>query len=379
GIGPIRLRTPITYSGAQALTIVGRDAELVGTDLAAAEAALVANGGGNLTLRALAVRGAPGNGIIVAVPDEAQGTISIVLEDVTIRGNGLHGVLVNDQAEYFADPSSESAEGSDASVKIDVRRSRFYRNGLTALDYDGLRINEGGSGKIVALITGSEFLGNGADGVELDERGPGDADFLVLRTRLERNGSFSTEDLDDGIDVDEAGDGDIVARFFHVKANDNSEQGVDLNENGAGSLRVEMLDVEGSRNGEEGIEFEEDDDIEGGGDIMARLVDVTTNRNGADDGDAGLKLREKGPGTLSARLLRPRALNNSIGGILLREDSGGDLDGSLIDPIASHNGGAGVALEQEAPGTGEVRSIRLRANDNTDGPVTTDGVVVIAP
>jgi len=219
-IGPIRLRMPITYSGAQALTIVGRDAELVGTQLAAAEAALVADGGGNLTLRALGVRGAPGNGITIAVPDAAEGTISIVLEDVTIRGNGLHGVLVNDQAEYFADPSSESAEGSDASVKIDVRRSRFYRNGLTALDYDGLRINEGGSGRILALITGSEFLANGADGVELDERGSGDAEFLLLRSRLERNGSFSTEDLDDGIDVDESGDGDIVGRFFHVKAND---------------------------------------------------------------------------------------------------------------------------------------------------------------
>jgi len=140
-----------------------------------------------------------------------------------------------------------------------------------------------------------------------------------------------------------------------------------------------MLDVEGSRNGEEGIEFEEDDDIEGGGDIVARLVDVTTNRNGADDGDAGLKLREKGPGSLFARLLRTRASNNSIGGILLREDLDGNLDGSLLDAIASHNGGAGVALEQEEPGTGEVRITRLRADDNTDGPVTTEGVIVIAP
>ncbi|MBA3344664.1 MAG: hypothetical protein H0T44_05085 [Gemmatimonadales bacterium] len=63
-------------------------------------------------------------------------------------------------------------------------------------------------------------LENGADGVELDERGTGDAEFLVARTRLGRNGSFSTEDLDDGIDVDESDAGNVIGRFRHVAAND---------------------------------------------------------------------------------------------------------------------------------------------------------------
>ncbi len=406
GIGAIALRTPITYTGAQGLTIDGGGAELVGTALAAGEAALIADGGGDLTLRLLGVTGAPGNGITVAVPVAATGTISIHLDDVTIRGNQLHGVLVNDQAEYFTDPNSVSAEGSDASVRIQVSRSRIVRNGLGALDYDGLRINEGGRGRIDARISDSEFLANGADGVELDERGAGDTEFLVVRTRLERNGSFSTEDLDDGIDVDESGAGDIVGRFRQVTANDNSEQGVDLNENDAGDLRIEMFEVEASGNGEEGIEFEEDDDFEGGGNIVARLVDVTTNRNGALDGDAGLKLREKGPGNLSTRLVRPRAAGNSVGGILVQEDSDGELDadlsgvaalrngddgikleengggnlrGTVLGAVASGNAAAGVALAQELPGAGEARIRKLTAENNADGPIVADGVVVTGP
>ena len=95
---------PVTYSGAQALVIQGAGMRLNGDDPPDGASALVADGGGNLTLRGLTVVGAPGNGITVKVPGGASGTLAIRLQEVTIRENGLHGILINDQAEYFDDP-----------------------------------------------------------------------------------------------------------------------------------------------------------------------------------------------------------------------------------------------------------------------------------
>lgn len=405
GTGSIPLRQPIVYTGSQALTIDGAGAGLSGSALGGTEAAFVSEGGADLTVRRLGVRGAPGNGITVAVPDGARGVVTVRLEELTISENALHGVLINDQAEYLTNPASESDAGSLASVAVRVSGSSFARNGLGALDHDGLRVNEGGAGDINALVTGTRFVENGADGLELDERAGGDAVFALDRVVLDRNGSFSAEDFDDGIDVDEGGHGSVIGRFVRVSANHNSEQGVDLNENGAGELRVVMQQVEALGNAEEGIEFEEDDDVAGGGDLDAELSNVVTRRNGGSGGDAGLKLREKGPGHLTGRLMSVVSSHNDIGGILAEEDEGGKLAAALVSAEAIGNGGdgikldengdgnlagivrsstarrnagAGVALEQEPGGTGEARISSLTGGGNASGDVVADaGVSVV--
>jgi Right handed beta helix region len=383
GLGSIRLATPLTYSGSQALVINGEGVRLVGNALAADGSALVAEGGGDLTIRGLTVTGAPGNGITIKVPETATGVFTVRLHELVIRQNGLHGVLINDQAEYFDDPFSESEEGSAASVVVDVSDSRFERNGFAMIDSDGIRINEGGEGTLEATIRGSRFVDNGADGVELDERAAGDATFAVRHSSLVGNGSFTSEDFDDGIDVDEGGDGDLIGRFHDVAVNRNFEQGVDLNENGPGSLRAFMVDVRAAQNFEEGIEFEEDDDVEGGGDIEADLQRVTTRRNGSAGGDAGLKLREKGDGNLTARLAHAVSLNNRmtseedpISGILVQEDESGDLSLDLVQAVARLNSGAGVTLVQEPDGVGQADVVNLTSVGNDGGPILREGVVV---
>jgi hypothetical protein len=408
GLDPIGLTTPVTYSGSQDLVIRAGGAVLDGNQLGDGESAFVADGGGNLTISGLGVSRAPGNGITVKVPDDATGTLHVRLEEVVIRNNGLHGILINDQAEYFSDPASTSEEGSAAGLRVEVVRSRFERNGFSLIDSDGLRINEGGSGTLAAHVRDTRFANNGADGLELDERGDGDADFSLQGTSLIGNGSFTTEDLDDGIDVDEGGEGDLIGRFNDVLASRNFEQGFDLNENGPGDLRARMVDVKAVANAEEGIEFEEDDDVAGGGGIDAELVRVTARANGANGGDAGLKLREKGDGNLVARLLEAVSVDNrmtsdeeSIDGILLQEDEAGDLtadlaqatarrnsgdgiqleeneegdlEGRIRRSTASGNGGAGADLAQVAPGAGSVQFTDFTAPGNADGPIAADGV-----
>ena len=410
GLEPIRLVTPVTYSGGQDLVIRAGGAELNGSRLGAGESAFVADGGGNLKIIGLAVSRAPGNGITVKVPDAATGTFQVHLRDVVIRNNGLHGILINDQAEYFNDPLSTSEEGSAAGLLVDVIDSRFERNGFSLIDSDGLRINEGGPGTLAAHVRGTRFANNGADGLELDERGDGDADFSLQGTTLIANGSFTTEDLDDGIDVDESGEGDLIGHFRDVLASRNFEQGFDLNENGPGDLRTRMVDVQAVANAEEGIELEEDDDVAGGGGIDAEMVRVTARANGANGGDAGLKLREKGDGNLVARLVEAVSVDNrmttdedAIDGILLQEDETGDLTADLVRVIARRNSGdgiqleenedgdlagrilhstsagndgAGADLEQVEPGTGTVEFTEFSAPGNADGAVAAEGVAV---
>lgn len=410
GLRTIRLQEPVIYTGFQALVIDGEGARLDGRSLPEGGSALVTETGGDLTIWELTVIGAPGNGITVKVPDAASGVLVVRLHTVTIRESGLHGILINDQAEYFTDPLSTSEAGSAASLRVNVSDSRFERNGFALIDSDGLRVNEGGEGTLETWVRGTHFARNGADGLELDERGAGDARFTLSRTVLTGNGSFTSDDFDDGIDVDEGGDGDLDGRFSHVMADRNFEQGVDLNENGAGDLRVTMADVSAVGNNEEGIEFEEDDDIAGGGDLEATLRRVTTRRNGLAGGDAGLKLREKGEGSLLARLAGAVSLDNRltsgddpIAGVLLREDEAGDLRAGLVEvtgrrnsgdgiqfeenaegdlsgvigrSTTSNNGGAGASLVQEAPGSGSADFTNLTALGNGGGDVVADGVAV---
>lgn len=360
----IALQSPLVYSGTQALRIEGNNVELLAGGVGTGQGAFLADGGADLYLGNLTVRNAPGVGITVSVPGTRTGTIAVTLDEVRALDNGLHGVLINDQSEYFTDPNSTADLGSDATVEVKVWGSRFERNGFSALDQDGLRVNEGGLGDLRAEIRNTVVGGNGGDGIELDERSVGSADFSIERSDLLANGGFDPSDYDDGIDVDEAGDGHLIGRFTQVRANDNFEQGVDLNENDAGNLEVSMTKVWGSNNAEEGIEFEEDDDFAGGGDLIATLIDVTANGNGAADGDAGLKLREKGAGNLSARIVSPKTSGNVIGGVLVREDSSGDLFAEIINATGIDNGGDGIEFDENSSGNLDARIDRAVATGN---------------
>ncbi|MGH7527177.1 MAG: right-handed parallel beta-helix repeat-containing protein, partial [Gemmatimonadales bacterium] len=165
GLGPIKLLQPVTYSGSQALKIHGEGAKLDGSALPAGGSALVADGGGDLTIEELTVVRAPGNGITIKVPDLTTGVFKVRLYEVTIRESGLHGILINDQAEYFTDPMSPSEAGSAAGLLVEVSDSRFEKNAFALIDSDGLRINEGGEGTLEAYIRETRFVDNGADGL----------------------------------------------------------------------------------------------------------------------------------------------------------------------------------------------------------------------
>jgi hypothetical protein len=416
-LGTVALEEPIYYGGPQDLTIHGGGLVLDASGLGAGESGFLADGGGDLTVTHLTIEHAPGYGLQVEVPSDATGVQSLTLDGVTVRNSGLHGVLMNDQATPLFSPFPEDGDvddpadaqgGSNASLRVRITRSTFENNGFDALDNDGIRINEGGNGHLDFDMSGSRATGNGADGIELDERGAGNAVFRVTHTDILENGFFdlntppASRDLDDGMDVDEWGDGDIIGRFVQVTANDNAEQGLDLNENEAGDLRVTMQSVEGSRNGQEGIELEEDDDVAGGGNIEADFARITTNGNGLieDDegafGDGGLKSREKGAGDNNTRVAGALSTDNPGDGVIVREEGDGNIVAVLSQVVGRDNADNGIQVREANGGGLEARilagtfsgngnaGIRLRDNgtailrglNNADGLQVAGGVIV---
>jgi len=309
-LGSIALATPLVLSAAQPIEIDGNGAVVeaaasgIGSAAAPLRGAIVSNGGGDLTIRGLTVRGSAGVGILVHVPADRGGELAVTLERVAVEGSRLQGVLVNDQAAYFADHETQESGGSSASVRVVLRVCRLVRNGWGGLDNDGLRVNEGGAGSLHVAIDDTIADGNGGEGIELDERGTGDAIVVVRRTSASDNGALTTEDLDDGIDIDETGPGGIEARFVDVSASRNAQQGVELNENNLGDLDLTMTRVTADDNGAEGIEVEEDDHAKKhpgepwGGDLNVSLTDVSASRNGRD-GERDVDLREKADGELN--------------------------------------------------------------------------------
>jgi hypothetical protein len=367
GLGTIALVAPLSYAGPQALKLQGAGATLDASGLTAGTlTALLVDGAAGFAIQDLSIVNSPGTALTVKVPATATGTFAVELTRFTAKNAQLHGVLINDQAHYFEDPETESQDGSDAALQVRVTASLFEGNGFGAADQDGLRVNEGGAGNLDFVALGTVFTGNGADGLELDERGAGDAVFTVQQSTLLNNGAKVNDpiDFDDGMDVDEFADGSLIGRVIQTTANDNFEEGFDLNENDAGDLRIDMDQVQASGNAEEGVDLEEDDDFIGGGDLIADLRNVTTLRNGSSDGDAGLKLRERGDGSILSRIVQATASDNLIDGIQIREQDGGSVDAQIVNSTASGNDGNGVRVRGE--GVAKLQSVTAEGNGADD-------------
>lgn len=341
-VSTINLESGVLFTGAQDLTIHGNHATIDGAG--AGGAAFTVTGGGDLTLIALTVRNAPGEGVRVEVPASATGTLTVSLSGVDIIDNASHGILVNDQVDPTTqDDVQPNADGSPASVAVIVTDSRFIGNGYSVSDRDGLRVNEGGGGDLWLTLSETRAEDNAADGVEIDERGAGDVHIDVSGTSFTRNGKFDPADLDDGFDVDEYNDGSITGTVVASSASYNFEEGFDINENNAGDLRVDFTRVEASWDGEEGIDLEEDDDFGaagdpngGGGDLVTVMTGVRTAGNG-DGADGALKIREKEVGSLSATLTDIVSTGNIGSGIFVRESSDGSSVVSLEKVVSTAN------------------------------------------
>lgn len=339
-VDEIQLQSPLTYSGSQALRIVGNDTTIDASS--AVGDAFFADGGASLWIGNLTVVDADESAIQMKVPSGATGVLRLKLTGVSVVDAGEHGVWIYDQEL-----------DTEAGIAFEIIGSSFIHNGYDASDFDGVRGDEGGLGSVSLYIRGSSFIGNGADGLEMDEQQDGSVWLDIASTHFDENGPKDPADLDDGIDIDEADAGDIAGVITSTTANDNFDQGIDLNENHAGDLRVTLSAVTANGNGAEGIDLEEDDDFDGGGDLVAGLRAVTASGNGHAAETDGIKIEEDGVGSLIGR---------------------------VVATTANDNWDHGSSFEQQASGvgdTGEISLVAYEAIGNGGDPWDTSGTVTV--
>ena len=315
----IELTAPVIYNGDQNITLIGNGAEIDGAqagsffladDLTAVttDGTLIFNTAADVTIRKLTITNSATRGIVVNIPDDAEGDdIQVTMHKVTIRDSALYGVHIDDNSDEF----DEGETGSSIGIDLRISRSSFTGNGTGAIDFDGVRVDERGEGDIDARIVHTHIDGNGGDGMELDEAGEGDVNASLFHVTLNGNGFYNEEDLDDGFDIDEAGEGNIDVRLFHVEANNNMDEGLDFDEEDEGDVKLSLSSVQAINNADEGIKVDEED----AGDIDARLKKVKV----INSGDDGIQFTELGEGEIKTTLKKVIASHNKKYGIKVEQ------------------------------------------------------------
>lgn len=313
----IVLNQPVIYSGTQDLVLIGDGATIDGSaagsfvldqDLTAVteDGTLVFNTAASITIKNLNVLNSATRGIVVNIPEDAVGNDQVVnLHKVVVRNSALYGIHIDDNRDEFDDGNFGSAIG----LELNISKSSITFNGIGALDFDGIRVDERSDGDIVATIRQSEISDNGGDGIELDEAGKGDVIATVIDTIIDRNGFYNAEDYDDGFDIDEGDEGSIWVNMIGVSAADNKDEGLDFDEAGSGSVNISVLDTEVSGSGDEGLKVDE----EGDGDINFALKNVESEENGDD----GIQFTEQGEGQIFGSLTGVEAEDNAKYGVTI--------------------------------------------------------------
>ncbi len=395
----ISVDSAVEFTGTQDLHIQGNGATLRASDTFTGDGVFISSAAADLSISRLTVDGdfeegeTAANGIFVPVPAEATGTLHVSLDRVRLINSGLFGLHIDDQLPEPDDEENLAGFDSDASIALRMKRSTVENNGIGALDYDGVRVDDGGDGSIFAHIRNTHIDGNGGDGLELDERGDGGVTMHVKDSTFDANGFFDEEDLDDGLDVDEAGAGGIRAFLSDVSLIGNFDEGLDLDEEDDGGAYVSLKGVRANSNLDEGIKVSEED----AGDVRAMLKDVVSEGNGDDgieleeedegslylfardvradsNGDSGIQLEESGDGSLVALLKDVRVRGNAGNGAQLAESGNGNLFARVADSVFAVNGEFGIQAEQEDDGFGLLLLNDVQLHSNTLGDVDANGV-----
>lgn len=149
-------------------------------------------------------------------------------------------------------------------------------------------------------------------------------------------------DLDDGFDIDEAGQGSLKARIYASTVDGNDDEGLDFDEEDQGKIDLVAVGVVSSNNRDDGIKLSEEDQ----GNVAVTVISTTT----LDNGGKGMVFEEADQGSLDA--------------IVQDSDTAGNDDGEV-----------GIEAIQEDQGRGELRLVNTTVAE--DPGVEAEGVDVI--
>jgi hypothetical protein len=391
----VTLTSDVVYTGRQRLAIRGDGSTISGNgskDLTWDGGLFVSRSAADITIEDLTFSDSFNNGVGVFVPATSR-VVAVTLLRVTIQRSRFHGLYVDDQittgfnTDDVPQPNCKDPypNESNASIAVLVKSSDIVDNGTVIhdptdpdfdfdasidgcpVDFDGLRVDEGGNGGIAASVLRSNVSRNRADGIEWDERGPGGVASLVSDTGLNDNGDTGTDDADDAMDIDEADAGDIAAYFNHVEVSGSFDEGIDVTEGAAGSALMVITGSDIAGNEDEGVKMEEG----GIGDASVTIIDSSVNDTLSQQ---GVEVVELEAGNLSFTALFSEINGNDSDGISLEEGAAGNLRAVLHRTDVMENGDHAVDGEQEAPGVGSLLATQSDLTGNDDTSLGIEGV-----
>lgn len=318
-VSNVVLSEGLQYSRDGRLDIIGSGQTIDGSALRSNDNILTISNGANLYVSNLSFVGGlqsinddpltpvGGKGIYLHIPIERTGRVKVNLNNVSVLRVGNHGVHVSDCSlgDDCGGGSGGAGDGSPASISVILNDVLINGVGFGKADADGVRIDDRAAGDIYFAANNSTFTNIGADGIELDEGGNGSVIADVRNSVFNNNGEYCNlisrfeagpcdddgeRDVDDGFDIDEAGDGDLYVSVLNTKVMNNFDEGLDFDEEGEGHITIRLATVLVVNNADEGVKASE----EGGGNLSADFRRVTVvGNNGSKE---GVELEEAGVG-----------------------------------------------------------------------------------
>ena len=405
--GDIVIESTLTYDGEAPVVIYGRDhtvstdanttlfAATAGADVAIYDMAFEGPGGFSIENRGDS-DGDAGKGIFVDVRENQTGIVTLQLGNVTVSGVANHGVHVSDcdLADDCGSGGGGAGGGSPASINVVFEGVTISDVGNGKFDADGLRVDERDEGGIRLVSRNSTYTLVGADGVELDEGQAGsvvaanigdsftdngaycDPDILMEFMPDEPEGEFAQGEVqeadipgdvtgtpDDGCferEVSTYDDGSVEEYEIGIDLDD----GFDIDEAGDGDLRSVVVGVSITGNLDEGLDYDEED---------AGEIDLAIWRSTAEGNtDDGYKSSEAGPGGVVGLMIGSAAHDNGGVGAVFEAEDGGAVNVAVANSQTSGNDGGELGLEAVNEGDDGGRLV-VRASTIEDG-IVAEGV-----
>lgn len=341
-----------------------------------------------------------GKGIFLDVDETATGNVGLRLDQVAVSGVAGHGIHISDctLADACGGGEGGEGEGSAASIVVELNTVAISRVGQGSFDADGLRVDERGPGDITLTAMNVTVEGVGADGIELDEGQAGDVTVDMIRGNFYENGDYCDPAVLDAywpdpsegefrefeiivadlpqpspdtpdlacfeLEAETFEGGSVVEYEYAIDVDD----GFDIDEAGPGSIIATFSVGEMIGNFDEGYDFDE----AGPGDIDVVFTAIIANGN-IDD---AIKLSESGMGDVYLTATAVEASSNGGVGIVAEEEDAGDVHVVMIGgATAGNDGGAlGIEVVQEDRGEGNVYIIDAEIADG----IETDGATLDA-
>ncbi len=404
--GRIETDTGLTYAGAPHLTVIGNNVTVASaqnvTLFSVAEAEVITlssmtfEGPGGWSIEARGdLDGPAGKGLFFDVADDATDAFRLRLSDISVRGVAGHGIHISDctLADACGSGDGDAGGGSAAGVSVRLDSVTIEDVGQGSFDADGLRVDERGPGSIFVSGMYVTLQEVGADGIELDEGQDGDVMVDLLSADFFYNGNYCNPaaltpflpaavegEFDEGAMAADAipariegspddacferevalyDSGTVESYAFSIDVDD----GLDIDEAGPGSIEGQITRGFMEGNFDEGYDFDE----AGPGNIEVVFNAIFAGGN-VDD---ALKMSETGAGNVMLSIYGSEFISNGGVGIVVEEEGPGDLMTVLVvtATVGNDGGNLGVDVVQDDDGTGEVYVIDSEIADRieTDG------------